>query len=103
MFDRLHRHGRLIGIGLAAALLNACGGGGASSPETEPFYIEEQEEWSLVWADEFNGSSVDSSNWTFQTGDGSDNGLPGWGNYEAAPTRRLACVRLTSSTSSTVA
>jgi hypothetical protein len=44
--------------------------------------IEEQEEWSLVWADEFNGSSVDSSNWTFQTGDGSDNGLPGWGNYE---------------------
>jgi beta-glucanase (GH16 family) len=82
MFDRLHRHGRLIGIGLAAALLNACGGGGASSPETEPFYIEEQEEWSLVWADEFNGSSVDSSNWTFQTGDGSDNGLPGWGNYE---------------------
>jgi beta-glucanase (GH16 family) len=82
MFDRLHRHGRLIGIGLAAALLNACGGGGASSPETEPFYIEEQEEWSLVWADEFNGSSVDSSNWAFQTGDGSDNGLPGWGNYE---------------------
>ena len=35
-----------------------------------------------MWAYEFNGSSVDSSNWTFQTGDGSDNGLPGWGNYE---------------------
>ena len=82
MFDRLHRHGRLIGIGLASALLNACGGGCASSPETESFYIEEQEEWSLVWADEFNGSSVDSSNWAFQTCDGSDNGLPGWCNYE---------------------
>ena len=25
MFDRLYRHGRLVGIGLAAALLNACG------------------------------------------------------------------------------
>ena len=84
MFDRLHRHGRLIGIGLAAALLNACGGGGASSPETEPFYLEEQEEWTLVWADEFNGSSVDAANWTFQTGDGTDYGLPepGWGNGE---------------------
>ena len=82
MFDRLHRHGRLIGIGLAAALLNACGGGGASSPETEPFYIQEEEEWRLVWSDEFDGESVDSSNWTFQIGDGSDNGLPGWGNYE---------------------
>ena len=58
--------------------------GGASSPETEPFYLEEQEEWTLVWADEFNGSSVDAANWTFQTGDGTDYGLPepGWGNGE---------------------
>jgi len=82
MFDRLYRHGRLVGIGLAAALLNACGGGSATAPDTEPFYLEEEEEWSLVWSDEFDGSAVDSGNWTFQLGDGSDNGLPGWGNYE---------------------
>ena len=44
MFDRLYRHGRLVGIGLAAALINACGGGGASSPETEPFYVEQEAE-----------------------------------------------------------
>ena len=36
------------------------------------------------WADEFNGSSVDAANWTFQTGDGTDYSLPepGWGNGE---------------------
>ena len=82
MFDRLYRHGRLVGIGLAAALLNACGGGSATAPDAEPFYLEEEEEWSLVWSDEFDGSAVNSGNWTFQLGDGSDNGLPGWGNYE---------------------
>ncbi len=32
--------------------------------------------WNLVWSDEFNGSSVNSSNWTFETGGG------GWGNNE---------------------
>lgn len=32
--------------------------------------------WQLVWSDEFNGSSVNTSNWTFETGAG------GWGNNE---------------------
>lgn len=84
MFDRLYRHGRLAGIGLAAALLSACGGGSATAPDTEPFYLEQEEEWSLVWSDEFDGSAVDSGNWTFQLGDGTDYGLPepGWGNGE---------------------
>ncbi|MEM8930636.1 MAG: family 16 glycosylhydrolase, partial [Acidobacteriota bacterium] len=36
----------------------------------------------LVWSDEFDGTSVDLSKWTFQLGDGSDIGLPGWGNNE---------------------
>lgn len=32
--------------------------------------------WNLVWADEFNGSSLDATKWTPQTGAG------GWGNNE---------------------
>lgn len=34
--------------------------------------------WQLVWSDEFNGSSVDAVNWTFEVGNGSG----GWGNNE---------------------
>ena len=37
----------------------------------------------LVWSDDFDGTSVDLSKWTFQLGDGSEVGLPGgWGNNE---------------------
>ncbi len=37
----------------------------------------------LVFSDEFDGTSVDTSNWTFLIGDGTDQGLPaGWGNNE---------------------
>lgn len=87
MLDRLYCHGRLVGIGLIAALIGACGGGGGSavSPETTAFYIEEaDEEWGLVWSDEFDGTEVNSANWEFQIGDGTDYGLPepGWGNGE---------------------
>jgi len=32
--------------------------------------------WNLVWSDEFNGSSLDMSNWVIETGGG------GWGNAE---------------------
>ena len=37
----------------------------------------------LVWSDEFDGTEVDTSKWSFQRGDGSEVGLPGgWGNNE---------------------
>ena len=36
----------------------------------------------MVWADEFDGSALDSSKWNVQLGDGSAEGLPGWGNAE---------------------
>jgi beta-glucanase (GH16 family) len=38
---------------------------------------------SPVWSDEFNGTSVDTDNWEFQIGNGTDYDLPdGWGNNE---------------------
>ena len=33
--------------------------------------------WNIVWSDEFNGAAIDTSTWTFETG---NNG--GWGNNE---------------------
>jgi len=36
---------------------------------------------SLVWSDEFNGTSVDTANWTIDIGDGCPD-LCGWGNNE---------------------
>ena len=36
----------------------------------------------LVWNDEFDQSTLDTSKWNFQTGDGSSEGIPGWGNGE---------------------
>ena len=52
--------------------------GGGTTPEV-PL-------WSLVWNDEFNGNSVDSSKWKFDEGNWgvSDDGHPyeGWGNKE---------------------
>ena len=32
--------------------------------------------WNLVWEDDFNGTSLDANNWSYQIGDG------GWGNNE---------------------
>jgi beta-glucanase (GH16 family) len=37
-----------------------------------------QGNWNIVWSDEFNGSSINASNWTFDIGNGSG----GWGNNE---------------------
>ena len=37
----------------------------------------------LVWADEFdNNGSPDSTKWNLVTGDGTEQGIPGWGNNE---------------------
>ena len=37
-----------------------------------------QGNWNITWSDEFNGSAISSSNWTFDIGNGSG----GWGNNE---------------------
>jgi beta-glucanase (GH16 family) len=36
----------------------------------------------LVWNDEFDGVQLDPETWFFETGDGSQYGIPGWGNNE---------------------
>ena len=36
----------------------------------------------LVWSDEFDGTQLDPDVWFFETGDGSEYGIPGWGNNE---------------------
>lgn len=36
----------------------------------------------LVWSDEFDDAQLDPEVWFFETGDGSQYGIPGWGNAE---------------------
>ena len=84
MINLLGRALRGLTLASVTALLVACGGGGsADSPVVEDaFYPSEDEEWELVWQDEFDGDALDSGNWEPQIGDGSDYGLDRWGNGE---------------------
>lgn len=47
---------------------------GFTSPTSYPGY-------NLVWADEFNGSALNTADWNFEVGDGCPN-VCGWGNNE---------------------
>lgn len=38
--------------------------------------------WKLVWADEFEGDTLNTDKWSFMIGDGTEYGIPGWGNNE---------------------
>ena len=41
--------------------------------------------WDLAWSDEFNtaaGTAPDPAKWGYELGDGTANGIPGWGNDE---------------------
>ena len=48
-------------------------------PVVEP---ETPKTYQLVWSDEFDGDAIDTTKWAFQIGDGSAEGIPGWGNNE---------------------
>ena len=39
-------------------------------------------DWNIIWSDEFNGTTVNTNIWKFESGDGSAQGIPGWGNNE---------------------
>lgn len=58
---------------LAALLLAAC---------DRPSDTLAPQGWELVWSDEFDGSTLDAAKWNVQTGDGTAEGIPGWGNNE---------------------
>jgi beta-glucanase (GH16 family) len=42
----------------------------------------QSQNWQLIWADEFNGTSLNTNNWTQDRGTGAVQGLNGWGNNE---------------------
>ena len=94
-----------IRILVAAAVvggLAACAGDGSKQPPAEPPAATETnvniddpaltvadnhavaagDELTLVWADEFDGARLDPETWFFEAGDGSQYGIPGWGNQE---------------------
>jgi beta-glucanase (GH16 family) len=51
--------------------------------DEEGFYTPtEYPSMTLEWSDEFDGNSLDLSNWTYELGDGCDKGICGWGNEE---------------------
>jgi len=49
--------------------------GGYSTPTTYP-------DWQLTWAEEFKEGPINEDNWTFEMGNGCNQGLCGWGNQE---------------------
>lgn len=67
-----------------ASLLVACSGGNDNLAQggNQPTELLTPKGWNLVWFDEFDGSSLDTSKWNIQTGDGTAEGIPGWGNNE---------------------
>ena len=80
MRNPLERRSKLIVLSLLSVLMFGCSD--RDSAETEPFYPAAEEEWELVWSDEFDGDGLDAAAWDIQLGDGSDVGLERWGNNE---------------------
>lgn len=69
---------------LAFCILAACSGGNTDSAEggNQPTNVLTPKGWELVWSDEFDAGALDGSKWNIQTGDGTAEGIPGWGNNE---------------------
>ncbi|PRC90708.1 glycoside hydrolase family 16 protein [Solimicrobium silvestre] len=67
---------------LTALLLASCGGGGGSGSNSgsannsTPPIVPVASDWQLIWSDEFNNTSLDSSKWSLESGG------DGWGNNE---------------------
>lgn len=67
-------------LGLINCMFLSCSKEDVTDPNNQ---IDIPEGFSLVWSDEFKNSSIDMVNWQYETGDGTEYGLPtGWGNDE---------------------
>jgi len=56
-----------------------------SQPEDEIYTEEDEdkvEDWELIWSQEFDSETIDTSVWNFEIGNGHAKGIPGWGNAE---------------------
>ena len=91
-----------IALGLAACSGGGSGSGGRSvvAPPPPPppgdnvniddptlvtadnFAVSPGDSLTLVWHDEFDAAVLDPGTWFFEEGDGSQYGIPGWGNNE---------------------
>lgn len=76
------RHLAITSVLLAALPLVGCGGGESGEDGNGPTGTAQSEGWELIWSDEFDGAALDASRWNIQTGDGTAEGIPGWGNNE---------------------
>jgi beta-glucanase (GH16 family) len=70
--------------GLLLWTMVACGAStqGTTEPEVPVDQPEDTGVWTLVWQDEFDGTSLDGTKWSVMYGDGCDLGICGWGNGE---------------------
>jgi beta-glucanase (GH16 family) len=50
--------------------------------EADNFDVSPGDTLTLVWSDEFDAAQLDPEVWYFESGDGSQYGIPGWGNNE---------------------
>ena len=55
----------------------------ANETENDIYEFNPGEDYNLIWADEFDGDSLDKTKWSYQLGNGSDYGIAGWGNGES--------------------
>ena len=74
--------GRRAGPMLTLLLITACAGGSTPAEPVPDLGSPRTGPWELVWQDEFEGSELDDSKWSIQSGDGCDLGICGWGNNE---------------------
>ena len=80
---KVNSPGGALGAGLLAGALLAGGCGDGSAQDGKgPQGAPAPQGWELIWSDEFDGNALDASKWNIQTGDGTAEGIPGWGNNE---------------------